>query len=123
MTNQKEYLTNLLSENQDAIVFGSLGTISYDLDTIEHPNKICIRGAMGGVLGASLGYAMDSDKQVICLIGDGAYLMCMGTMATIMTYNPKNLRVIIMNNKQHKSTGGQKTNFTVVTPFEVVDVE
>jgi len=125
---QPEFITNLLNENKGAVVIGSLGTISYTLDTIDHPNKICVRGAMGCVMGAGLGYALNTDKRVIVLIGDGAYLMHMGNIATILKYQPKNLEIYILNNKQHKSTGGQPTNFEqikhlVPTHFNIVEIE
>lgn len=123
---QTEFISNLLQNNKEAVVIGSLGTISYDLDKIEHAEKICIRGAMGCAMAVGLGYAKARpDKKVIVLIGDGAFLMKMGTIATILHYNLKNLKVYILNNGQHKSTGGQKTNFESVInllPFEVINV-
>jgi len=121
---QKNFLSNLLAENQDAVIIGSLGTISYDLTDISHPNKILIRGAMGAVLGVSLGYALSTDKKVIGIMGDGAYLMSMGATATIIAHKPKNLEIIILNNAKYASTGGQPTNFRhILTPFKVVDVD
>src|SRR3990167_5568932 len=98
MTNQKEFLSNLLLNNQDAIIVGSLGTISYDLEKIEHPNKIVIKGAMGCVMGLGLGYALNTEKEVIVIIGDGSFLMKMGSISTVLKYNPKNLRIIVLNN-------------------------
>ena len=95
---QKTYLSNLLENNQDAVIIGSIGTISYDLTDIPHPNKILLRGAMGSALSVGLGYAMGSDKQVIVIIGDGSFLMKLGHMATIMKYNLPNLKIIVINN-------------------------
>ncbi len=112
---QKEFISNTLEENKDAVIIGSLGTISYDLDQIEHPDKICIRGAMGCALAVGIGYAMAKpEKKVIVFIGDGAFLMKMGSLATLMYYDLKNLEVYLLNNGVHKSTGGQKTHFASV---------
>ena len=111
---QTTFLLELLKNNQDAILIGSIGTISYDLKEIPHPNKILIKGAMGAVLGCALGYALNTDKQVIAIIGDGAFLMKMGSLSTIIKYNPKNLKVIIINNGEYKSCGGQATNFSAI---------
>lgn len=108
---QKTYLTNLCKENPNAVIIGSIGTICYDLTDIPHNNKILIRGAMGSVMGIALGYAMNSDKQVICVIGDGSFIMKMGFMATYLKYRPKNLQIIIINNNCFKSCGSQETNF------------
>ena len=105
---QKIFLSNLLKKNKNAIIIGSLGTISYDLKQIPHKNKILIAGAMGCVMGVALGYALSSKKKVICIIGDGAFIMKQGSVNTIMHYRPKNLKVYIMVNGIYASTGGQE---------------
>jgi len=126
---QKEWISSLLNENQDATIIGSLGTISYDVADISHPDKILIKGAMGMAMGCGLGYALvRPERKVIVLIGDGSFLMKMGSMATILKYCPKNLEVYILNNNQHKSTGGQETNFKelkkfIPPQFKVIDLD
>lgn|SRR3990167_7573353 len=123
---QKDYLLQLLENNQDATIIGSIGTISYDLTDIPHPNKILIRGAMGSVLGCALGYALSTTGPVIAVIGEGSFLMQMGAISTILKHKPENLKVIIINNGCYKSCGGQTNNFEHVKqyiPFEVVSCE
>jgi len=107
--NQKKYLLTLFARNKKAIIIGSLGTISKDLP--DDKRVIKVKGAMGCVIGVGLGYALGTKKKVIVVIGDGAFLMKMGSMATILAHKPKNLRVIILNNDCYASTGGQKINF------------
>ena len=122
---QEELIFNILESNKDAIVVGSLGTISYDLKEIEHDNKIIIRGAMGCALGCGLGVALGTDKKVIVLIGDGALLMHLGSIATVLKLNPKNLEVHVFNNGSYKSCGGQHTYFDKIKniiPFKVHEV-
>jgi len=122
---QKEYLSSLLKRNKEAIIVGSLGTISYDLKEISHKHKIIIKGAMGCVMGVGLGIALNTDKKVIVLIGDGSFLMKMGSMATILRYKLKNLKVIILNNNSYKSCGGQETNFKYIkkyVPFKIINI-
>ena len=115
---QKEFLTNLLNENKEATIISSLGTISYDLDAIEHPHKICVRGAMGSVMSIGLGYSMAlPERKVVVLIGDGAFLMKGMSLTTILKYNLSNLRIIIIDNGCHKSTGGQATNFNPIKNY------
>jgi len=119
---QKNYLSNLSKNNPDAILVGSIGTISYDLGEIEHENKVLIRGAMGAAMGCGLGIALNTDKQVIVVIGDGSFLMHMGSMSTILKHNLPNLKVIVINNNSYKSCGGQSTNFKEIelaVPFEI----
>lgn len=108
---QREFLLNLCGENPDAIIVGSIGSISYDLSEIPHANKFLIRGAMGAAMGAGLGIALNTDKQVIVVIGDGSFLMKQGSYTTILAAKLPNLRVIVLNNNCYKSCGGQATNF------------
>ena len=107
---QKKYLSKLLKENKKAVIIGSLGTISYDLKEIPHRNKILVKGAMGCVMGVGLGYALNTKKKVIVIIGDGSFLMKMGSVATILKHKLKNLLVIIINNGCYASCGGQQIN-------------
>lgn len=123
MTQQK-FITNLLESNKDAVIIGSLGTISYDLKEIAHNGKILIKGAMGAAVGCGIGYAMATKKQVIVLVGDGSFLMKLGSWATYLRYKPENLRVIILDNGVYKSCGNQSTSLNCIggLPFEVVRV-
>lgn len=110
---QKQFIRALLEKEKGSIIIGSLGTISRDLKELDNGKNtvILVRGNMGGSLGISLGYALNTKKKVINLIGDGSLLMKMGSMATILKYKPKNLKIIILNNNSHESCGGQETNF------------
>lgn len=108
---QKNYISSLLRKNPKAIIVGSLGSISKDLDEILHGGKVLVRGAMGHAMAVGLGIALHTDKKVIVLIGDGSFLMSAGTIATINRYAPKNFSVIVLDNGKYASTGGQETNF------------
>jgi phosphonopyruvate decarboxylase len=116
---QREYILKLLKQNKGATIIGSLGTISKDLLELDNGQNciLPVRGAMGGVLGLSLGYALSVPKiKVICLIGEGSLLMKLGSISTINKYKPKNLRVIILNNGKYASCGGQKNNYDMLHP-------
>ena len=103
---QKEFLSKLSADNPNAIIVGSLGSISNDLpDT-----AIKVKGAMGGAVAVGLGIALNTDKKVIVVIGEGALLMKLGSLSTVAKYRPKNLEIIIINNGVYASTGGQKNN-------------
>jgi thiamine pyrophosphate-dependent acetolactate synthase large subunit-like protein len=121
---QKEFISNLCEKNPDAVIVSSLGTISYDLKECDHNNKILVKGAMGHAIPVALGHALgDPNRDVIVVIGDGSYLMKMGSTATVLKYSPPNLRVIILNNNLFKSCGGQETNFACIdAPFETYEV-
>ena len=64
-------------------------------------------GSMGLVSAVGLGIALNSQKRVVILDGDGSALMDMGTMAMIAAYKPKNLIYVVLDNGSYESTGGQ----------------
>ena len=61
-----------------------------------------------GISIATLGIAKaKSKKRIICLDGDAAALMHLGSMAIIGTEEPENFVHIVLNNGAHDSVGGQ----------------
>ena len=64
---------------------------------------------MGCASGMALGVALNSDRKIFALDGDGAVLMKMGALATVGAYQPKNLIHVVLDNGVHDSTGGQST--------------
>ena len=67
-------------------------------------------GGMGHASSVSLGYSLKTNKKVICLDGDGSFLMHLGSAVSIAKYAKKNLKYIVLNNRSHESVGGQPTN-------------
>lgn len=128
----KEALSTLLDEKEGLIV-ASTGKISrtlFDLrvERNEPTDDFYMMGSMGCALGIGLGLALGTKKQVIVLTGDGALLMKLGSIATILDKLPKNLLVVVLNNNCHNSTGGQPTAFNKIRPlinehFLVMDIE
>ncbi|MCK4979261.1 MAG: phosphonopyruvate decarboxylase, partial [Candidatus Delongbacteria bacterium] len=57
----------------------------------------------------ALGIALNTDRPVICLDGDGATIMHMGSMAIIGNSSADNYFHIVLNNGSHDSVGGQPT--------------
>ncbi len=67
-------------------------------------------GGMGHTSILASGFAMNKpNTDIICLDGDGSFLMHMGSMLTNARLNNKNFKHIILNNFAHQSVGGQKT--------------
>jgi len=65
-------------------------------------------GGMGHASQIALGIAMNKKStNIICLDGDGALLMHMGSLASIADSGPKNYHYILLNNCVHDSVGGQ----------------
>ena len=110
-SNRYEMLEKVIeiSPNNAAII-ATTGKCGRELFTIaDRPQHIYQVGSMGGASAMGLGVALNTDKLVIVLDGDGSALMKMGNLATIGANAPKNLIHIILDNGVHDSTGGQST--------------
>jgi thiamine pyrophosphate-dependent acetolactate synthase large subunit-like protein len=65
---------------------------------------------MGLPIGVGLGLAvMNPQQRVIVITGDGNLLMGFGSVVTAAYYKPKNLKILILDNSQYFTTGGQET--------------
>ena len=129
------YISKLFSKlNSKDVVITSTGIISRIAWSVYNKKNykfafFPMTGSMGGTLPISLGIAQNApSKRVWCLTGDGSLLMKFGALATYLEKQPKNLKIIVLNNDCHDSTGGQYTNFNKVRKFveqycEVVDVK
>lgn len=75
-----------------------------------HKQDFLTVGGMGHASQIALGIAYQKpEKQVICIDGDGAALMHMGSMVTNGVSQLSNFKHIILNNGAHDSVGGQPT--------------
>jgi phosphonopyruvate decarboxylase len=94
----------------DAAVIATTGKCGRELFTLgDRAQQIYLVGSMGCASAVGLGLALNSERPVIVLDGDGAALMKMGNMATIGAYAPRSLVHIVLDNGVHDSTGGQGT--------------
>lgn len=100
--------------DDDAIVVATTGMLSRELyeirkaDGTGHHRDFLTVGGMGHASSIAVGLAKSvPERRVVCLDGDGAILMHMGTMAT--SSRSHNLVHIAFNNGAHDSVGGQPT--------------
>ena len=111
---QKKLISKLL-ENHKGWVVGSLGSISNDLP--EAQKVVKVKGSMGLAISIGLGIALSTQDKIKVIIGDGSYLMKLGSMATVLAHKPKNLEIIVLDNGKYASCGGQKTNFKYINKY------
>jgi len=71
-------------------------------------------GGMGHSSMVSFGVSMNTSKKVICLDGDGALIMHMGSLITTGFKSKKNFKHILLNNFCHESVGMQKIDTKLV---------
>ena len=108
-----ELLGTLLKGNE--FIVGSNGNISRQVFHYLPKPQIYLRGSMGLPLAVGLGLAIaQSDRKVIVILGDGNFLMGLGSMATVSNLNPSNLKILIIDNELYATTGGQTTVSSVI---------
>ena len=95
----------------DAAIVASLGHPAYDLFAAgDRPQNFYTWGSMGLASSIGLGLALARPElRVIVLDGDGSLLMNLGSLATIGLLRPANLIVVVMDNQEYATTGGQPT--------------
>ena len=95
----------------EAAIIASLGHPAYDLFAADdRPRNFYTWGSMGLASSIGLGLALARpDLRVVVLDGDGSLLMNLGSLATIGLLHPPNLVVIVMDNEEYATTGGQPT--------------
>lgn len=65
-------------------------------------------GSMGHASSVALGLALENkNRKVVCLDGDSAVLMHMGSLSMVSKLEVPNLLHVVLNNGAHESVGGQ----------------
>jgi thiamine pyrophosphate-dependent acetolactate synthase large subunit-like protein len=95
----------------DEPVVVSLGHPAYELFAAgDRPLNFYTWGSMGLTSSIALGLALARpDRRVVALDGDGSLLMNLGSLATIAVCAPANLLLLVLDNGQYGTTGGQRT--------------
>lgn len=107
-------LLELLEEND--VVVSTTGKTSREVFEVKRGSKSSINefmtvGGMGHASSIALGVALglQGKRKVICLDGDGALIMHMGSLPVISKAKPKGFVHVLLNNGVHDSVGGQET--------------
>jgi thiamine pyrophosphate-dependent acetolactate synthase large subunit-like protein len=93
----------------DEPIVASLGHPAYDLYAAkDRPANFYTWGSMGLASSVGLGLALARpDLRVFVVDGDGSLLMNLGSLATIGWTRPANLVLIVWDNGEYGTTGGQ----------------
>ncbi len=112
---REEIIRHIVNGSGDDILVSTTGKASRELFEIREGNRqshqydFLTVGSMGHCSSIALGIAMNVQKTVWCLDGDGAALMHMGGMAVIGANRPENLVHVVINNGAHETVGGMPT--------------
>lgn len=124
---REDAILHLLDKYKDWYIVSDLGKMAREIWEHRQKGVFILQGAMGHSLSISLGLALNCPyKKFLCLIGDGALLMKLGSLVTIFDKKPDNLHIIVLNNGCLDSTGGQPTSFNTIRhwlPIEIIDIE
>jgi thiamine pyrophosphate-dependent acetolactate synthase large subunit-like protein len=110
--NRFDLTTRLVAQlKHDEAVIGGIGNSNFDLwNTGRRPQNFYMLGSMGLAAPIALGVALAQPKRrVFALEGDGSLLMQLGALATIANRAPKNLTVVVWDNRMYQITGAQQT--------------
>lgn len=95
---------------RSAALIATTGYCGRELYTLgDSERNFYVVGSMGGASAIGLGVALNCNREIVVLDGDGAALMKLGNLATIGAQAPENLTHIVLDNGMHESTGGQMT--------------
>ena len=107
---QFECTEQIVDAAPDAAIVANLGTASKILASVEERElNFYMKGAMGLTTPVAHGLALQLDREVVSLEGDGGLIMSMGGLATLSENDPENLTVVVMNNRTFTTTGGQSS--------------
>ncbi len=112
---REEAIEHIVEVAGDDLIVCTTGKASRELFEIRerrhegHERDFLTVGSMGHASSIALGIALNTDKRVWCIDGDGALLMHMGAMGTIGSLKPQNFVHVVLNNGSHESVGGMPT--------------
>lgn len=116
------FLSNLMMcLDKNAKIISTTGYTSRELYQMRNDKNIntgkdfYMVGGMGHASTVAFAVSLNSPKsKVICLDGDGSFLMHMGSIVNIGKFANKNFKHILLNNNKHESVGGQESNIDKV---------
>jgi len=109
-----EYILKNLNSNE--IIVSTTGKTSREVYEIRekynqnHEKDFLTVGSMGHTSSIALGINLaNNERKIVCIDGDGSFIMHMGAIAIIAQNAKKNFKYIIINNGSHESVGAQPT--------------
>ncbi len=113
---------------RNTIIVSTTGKTSREIFEIRekkgkpHKQDFLTVGSMGHCSSIAMGIALAKPhRKVVCIDGDGAMLMHLGSLTTIGALKPKNFYHILINNEAHESVGGQETAAKNINLSAIVD--
>ena len=125
----RKAIKSIMDEISDEFVITSTGIISREVfDCKDRDRNFYVMGSMGASLGIGIGLALNTEKKVVVIAGDGDILFSLGTLVLINKFKLRNLKLYIIDNNSYASTGCQPTcsdavNFEEIAECNVIKVK
>lgn len=113
---REDAIAEIVKYADDDAIISTTGKASRELFEIRekidknHSRDFLTVGSMGHTAAIGLGIALNTNKRVWVIDGDGSLLMHMGVLPIIANISPKNFVHIVINNGAHETVGGMKLN-------------
>ncbi len=109
---RRNVVRRVLDNREDLAVIAGLGAPAYDLAAAgDHALNFYLWGAMGSAAMMGLGLALAKPRlRVLVMTGDGEMLMGLGSLATIGVKQPRNLSILVLDNRRYGETGMQASH-------------
>ena len=97
------------TQGEEALVVASLGANARYMPHLPmRAAHFALCDAMGAAIPLALGMALAKPTgPVVALEGDGSLIMNLGTLATVGAAAPRNLTILLFDNRHYESSGGQ----------------
>lgn len=124
--NRENVINHIVNVSGDDLIICTTGKASRELFEIRerrqqgHEHDFLTVGSMGHASSIALGIALNTDKKVWCIDGDGSMLMHMGAMAVIGNRKPENFVHIVLNNGAHETVGGMPTAVSTMDGLSII---
>jgi phosphonopyruvate decarboxylase len=94
---------------REAVYVASTGFVSRAVyaEAGDDFHVLYMQGSMGMAPAIGLGMALNSERPVVVINGDGSLLMSLGSTHTLRDYGPPTLFHYVLDNGCHESVGGQ----------------
>lgn len=112
LINRQELARAFADTLTDQLVVTGIGNATNDVYAAgDRAQNFYMRGSMGAGVPIAFGLARARPQdRIVCIEGDGSVLMNLGALATVGSYQPQNLAIVILDNGAYQITGGQPTH-------------
>lgn len=125
----RDAIKSILDRINNDLLITSTGTISREVFNYrDRAKNFYVMGSMGAALGIGLGLALNTEKSVVVIAGDGDILMSLGTLVLMNKLKLKNFKLFIIDNNSYAATGCQPTcsdsvDFSKIADCKIIKVE